>query len=360
MTTPRASQFRAKTVLATCLAVLCAPQAMAQPRPLAIDLRPGISEKPLREAILSPFAASGQALKIGLAADALATLRATPAGSPVQWDVAQLSGPDTAAACRDGLVEKIDPALVGGRDKMIPQALSDCGIGAIYANLVLTWDRDKTDRDKSMPVPTGWADFFDIAKFPGKRGLRRGPRGNLEIALLADGVAPGDVYKLLRTDDGLDRAFRKLDQLRPYVVWWTDAEPAPRQLITGEVLMSSASNVRVAAANPTERRNFAMQWNGGIGMMDFWVLAKGAAPEIQVQAQALLKFAADPKQLAAIPPLAAYGLPAKGAAEGIAVDLLAPSPNAADHTGATLWQDDGVWRDNEEKLGQRFAAFLIR
>ena len=360
MTTPRASHFRAKVVLVAGLAVLCAMPAMAQPRPLAVELRAGLSEKPLRDAILSPFAATGQALRIGLASDPLAPLRATLPGSPPPWDMAQLSGPDAAVACRDGLVEKIDPALVGGRDKMIPQALSECGIGAIYADLVLTWDRDRTDRDKSMPVPSGWADFFDIAKFPGKRGLRRGPRGNLEIALLADGVAPGDVYKLLRTDEGLDRAFRKLDQLRPYIVWWSDSEPAPRQLLTGEVLMSSASNVRVAATNRAERRNFAMQWNGGIGMMDFWVLAKGAAPETLAQAQALLKFAADPKQLAAIPPLAAYGLPAKGAPEGIAADLLAPSPNAADHTGATLWQDDGFWRDNEDKLSQRFAAFLIR
>ena len=46
-------------------------------------------------------------------------------------------------------------------------------------------------------VAPSWADFWDVAKYPGKRGLRKGVRGNLEIALMADGVAPGDVYKTL-------------------------------------------------------------------------------------------------------------------------------------------------------------------
>ena len=99
---------------------------------------------------------------------------------------------------------------------------------------MLAWDRDKFLR-----TPT-WADFWDVAKYPGKRGLRNGVRGNLEIALMADGVAPGDVYKVLATSDGVDRAFRKLDQLKPYIVWWqTDAEAA-RILGSGDVLMTSA------------------------------------------------------------------------------------------------------------------------
>ena len=54
---------------------------------------------------------------------------------------------------------------------------------------------------------------------PASAACRR-VRGNLEFALIADGVAPGDVYKVLATSEGVDRAFRKLDQLKPYIVWW--------------------------------------------------------------------------------------------------------------------------------------------
>ena len=44
-----------------------------------------------------------------------------------------------------------------------------------------------------------------MAKYPGKRGLHKGVRGNLEFALMADGVATADVYKTLATSDGVDQ-----------------------------------------------------------------------------------------------------------------------------------------------------------
>ena len=70
------------------------------------------------------------------------------------------------------------------------------------------------DADKLTTAPTSWADFFDIAKFPGKRGLRKGPKYALEFALIADGVAPTDVYTVLATPEGVDRAFAKLDTIK--------------------------------------------------------------------------------------------------------------------------------------------------
>ena len=52
--------------------------------------------------------------------------------------------------------------------------------------------------------PTTLADFFDTEKFPGKRGLRKSPKANLEMALIADGVAPDEVYATLETDEGVE------------------------------------------------------------------------------------------------------------------------------------------------------------
>ena len=65
---------------------------------------------------------------------------------------------------------------------------------------------------------------------------------------MADGVAPGDVYKTLASGDGVDRAFRKLDQLRPYIVWWETSADAAKILGSGEVLMTSAANPAIVAA----------------------------------------------------------------------------------------------------------------
>src|SRR6185437_16888291 len=114
--------------------------------------------------------------------------------------------------------------------------------GGVVVNTVLAWDKDK------LPITPTWSDFWDVAKYPGKRGLRRGVRGNLEFALIADGVAPGDVYKVLGTSDGVDRAFRKLDQLKPYIVWWHDGAEAAHILASGDVLMTSAYVPQVTSA----------------------------------------------------------------------------------------------------------------
>ena len=48
-------------------------------------------------------------------------------------------------------------------------------------------------------TPTGWADFWDTAKYPGKRSMdaNLGDGSVLEAALLADGVAIDKLYPKL-------------------------------------------------------------------------------------------------------------------------------------------------------------------
>ena len=70
------------------------------------------------------------------------------------------------------------------------------------------------------PKPATIQDFFDLETFPGRRGMRRKPLGNLEFALMADGVPPEEVYAVLDTPEGIDRAFRKLDTIKDEIVWW--------------------------------------------------------------------------------------------------------------------------------------------
>jgi len=52
--------------------------------------------------------------------------------------------------------------------------------------------------------------------------MRKTPRNNLEWALMADGVPADGVYAELRTDDGVDRAFDKLETIRDNIRWWED------------------------------------------------------------------------------------------------------------------------------------------
>ena len=107
-----------------------------------------------------------------------------------------IDGQTLLAGCASGALRKLDWSAIGGRDRLLPQAGTECGQGAVLRGMVLAWSRDK------FSGAPNWADFWDVAKVPGKRGLWRGARGNLEFALIADGVAPSDVYATLRDKPG--------------------------------------------------------------------------------------------------------------------------------------------------------------
>ena len=215
---------------------------------------------------------------------------------------------------------------------------------------VLAWDRDK------FPAAPGWADFWDVAKYPGKRGLYKGVRGNLEFALIADGVSPPDVYKVLATSDGVDRAFRKLDQLKPYIVWWQTGAEAAHILSSGDVLMTTAPSGRIVMANRADHRNFGIQWNAGLYQVESWAIAKGS-PDLR-QAQQFLYFAGMPAVEGRLFDSAGIGGLAKGANDGLAPELQALSPTTQANLNAAVRLDTGFWHDNLPKLQQRFDAWL--
>jgi putative spermidine/putrescine transport system substrate-binding protein len=266
------------------------------------------------------------------------------------WGLVQLTAEELSAGCEEGLLEKVDWSAIGGRDHYLQPAVSDCGVGASAHALVLAWDRDK------FPGTPTWADFFDIARYPGKRALPRRARDVLEIALLADGVAPADVYRTLRGNDGVDRAFRKLDQLRPYLDWWESGSDATRVLGSGEVLMTAALNGNVMAANRAGGRNFGMQWAGAITDFDWWAIPRNS-PEAK-PAQQFLYLVGLPALEARM--LAEAGAPgfAKGLADFAPPAALAASPLLPANLSAGLPTDEAFWHDNQEKLSARFTAWL--
>ena len=67
-------------------------------------------------------------------------------------------------------------------EDFIEGALQDCAVANIVWSTVMAYNTENVDG-----TPTSIADFFDTSKFPGKRGLRKSPKANLEMALAADG-----------------------------------------------------------------------------------------------------------------------------------------------------------------------------
>jgi putative spermidine/putrescine transport system substrate-binding protein len=268
-------------------------------------------------------------------------------------DLALVSAAQAQAGCKSQQLARLDWGRLN-RDRFLPAAAGDCGAGAYVAASGLAWDRDKLNF-----VPN-WQDFWDIARHPGRRGLQKTARGNLEYALLADGVAAGDVYRTLRSQDGQDRAFRKLDQLKPYLTWWDQPGQPAQMLAAGKVLFTSAPAASVLTASAVSHRHFGLQWAGSLTETTFWAVPQASpqgAPHAGASALALL-VATDPARLAEFFQATGLGPPTRDALEMLPEASRGATPAAGLTAGLAL--DEGFWADNQAKLEQRFAAWLAK
>jgi putative spermidine/putrescine transport system substrate-binding protein len=175
---------------------------------------------------------------------------------------------------------------------------------------------------------------------------------------MADGVAPKDVYKTLATDAGVERAFRKLDQLKPNLVWWEKGSQPPQLLASGEVVMTDAYNGRLAAANEKDKKNFKIVWNNNLYTIDSWVVMKGTPNK--AQAEQFLVFVNDPQNQKNLPPKIPYGPTTKASTALIDKDVLPNLATAPQNIATALPIDDKFWLENLDKLNQRFNAWVAK
>ncbi|MDS1138005.1 ABC transporter substrate-binding protein [Nitratireductor indicus] len=274
------------------------------------------------------------------------------AGAP-NWDVVQVEAEELELGCGDGLFETIDWDKLGGEDKFIDSAVHECGVGAIVWSTAIAYDADKLSEG-----PKSWADFWDTQKFPGKRSLRKGPKYTLEFALLADGVNADEVYDVLSTPEGVDRAFKKLDEIRNDIVWWEAGAQPLQFLASGEVVMASAYNGRITGINRSEGRNFKVVWPGSIYAVDSWVILKDA--ENKDAGMDFIAFASEPENQKKLPEFVAYGLPNKEAAGMVSDEYKAELPTTAENLDGAISLDVNFWIDNSEALTERFNAWLAQ
>jgi len=164
------------------------------------------------------------------------------------------------------------------------------------------------------------------------------------------------VYKTLATADGVDRAFRKLDQLRPYIVWWGAEKEAADILSSGDVLMTSAPSGQIATKGLAEHRNFGLQFAASLFEVESWAIMKGS-PALRI-AQQFLYFTGLPAIEARLLRRSGDSGLAKGANDGLTPEELVVSPGNPANLSGALRSDTAFWRDNLAKLRPRFDAWL--
>ncbi len=282
----------------------------------------------------------------------LAKIKAMVQTGGITVDVVDVDAPTLQQGCDEGLFETIDWSKIGPQSEWLPGTTSECGVGTIVYATVLTYDAARLKNG-----PTSISDLFDTRKLPGKRGLWKNPVTNLEFALMADGVPSSDVYKVLATKEGIDRAFRKLDTIKKDVVWWEKGAQAPQMLASGEVVMTTAWNGRILDANK-EGRQFRIVWDHELLDSDFWVIPKGV--KNVGAALDFIRFAVEPKVLAAITRYIPYGPVRTTAAAFVAPEDAVNLPTSPANMKSALTIDNRFWGDQGEEIRRRFTAWLAQ
>lgn len=320
------------------------------------------------EAIIKPFEAeTGIEVRVEDYNGGLAQIRAQVETGSVFWDVVDLELFDSVRGCEEALFEPLDltnlaPAPDGAsvEEDFFPDTLGECGLGLVFYSTAYAYN-EETIGDRR---PETIADFFDLENFPGRRGMRRSPVVNLELALMADGVPADEVYGVLDTEDGVDRAFAKLDTIKDEVIWWQVGAQPPQMLADEEVLMTTAYNGRIFNAQVIENQPFVVVWDGQV--LDAGQLAIVTGTERFDEARQFVEFSSRPSSLAGLGRYIAYS-PVRRSAESListhletGVEMQQHMPNAPENTTRALRNDWAWWSENADDMNERFVAWLLR
>ncbi len=277
----------------------------------------------------------------------------------VRWDVVDLELFDAIKACEEGLLEKIDPDALPpapdgtpAREDFVEDSLMPCGVGNVVGSTVVAYDSERLDKP-----PRQIEDFFNLKEFPGRRGLRRSPKVNLEWALIADGVERDRVYDVLGTEEGLDRAFAVLTRIKPWVDWWHTGEEAIRLLETGQVALSSVYSGRVLDA---VRRGTSLEilWDHQIWFYDVWGIPKHG--QNSERALDFIKFATSTESLARQANLIPYGPVRRSSMAYVDPAMKKMLPMAEHHLTTAIENDAEWWAEHLEAISRRFERWLER
>jgi putative spermidine/putrescine transport system substrate-binding protein len=264
------------------------------------------------------------------------------------WDVMQVESRTLQQGCQQGLFEKLDPARVPPAADLIPGALSECGVG------IFTWAQALAYSDQLREAPKSWADFWDLRRFPGKRGLRRSAKYTLEIALMADGVEPKNVYATLSTEAGVARAFRKLEQIRKDTVWW-EAAPQPSELIAAGIVNMSSGYSLWFDPDQERNRHTRIVWRQSLYDIDSWAIPKGTHK--RDEAYRFIAFASSPERQKVLSEQLNYGPTNRSAVELLPARLAGSLPSSTPNLSGALRIDTTFWIEHGDALERRFNAW---
>jgi putative spermidine/putrescine transport system substrate-binding protein len=310
----------------------------------------GTWTKGFKESFFDPFYKETGIEVIGItsAAEPTAEIRSMVETGNYTWDIGgsmSLSSINQLAAANLIEPHKLDDHPV---IKTIPaQFRTPYAIGSDIYSTAIGYNTEKVKK-----VPQGWKDFWDVKNFPGRRGLRKYPFDSIEQALMADGVAPKDVYPC-----DLDRAFKSLDKVRGDIsAWWTSGAQATQMFSSGEVDMMPTWAARILAARDAGAP-VAISWDQHIWGVDVWAILKGT-PKADICRQFLV-FACDPQRQAKLTEYVMNGPTQPEAFKFIPADRARDLATHPDNMKRGIGIDNDYWAENKSEALDHFNEWIL-
>ncbi len=333
----------------------------------------GAYQESQHKAYVEPYLAANPGVTVTWdtsSAEAVAKLRAMDEAGNVTWDLVDAVASDSMRLCDEGLAEELNhdellaaaPDGTSASEDMDPLIVSDCFVPQIVYSTTFGY---RTDMVGDTP-PTDVCAIFDTATYPGKRALQKRPIDNVEWALYCDGVAKDEIYNVLGTDEGVNRAFAKLDSIKSDVVWWTAGAETPQLLADGEVVFGSTFNGRLFSAITEQNQPIGMLWDMQSFDLDGWVLPANLPADRKARALDFLKFATDTQRLADQAAYISYGpsrkssAPLVGKHAELGIDMAPHMPTDPANSGNIHVYDYEWWADNRDDLNAKFEAWLAK
>lgn len=306
----------------------------------------------------------------------LSEVKAQKAAGAITWDIIDVYAMDTIIGCDEGLFVEFDfdkdfpPAPDGtpASQDMFTTMPSKCAVG----NILYSWTYAYHDEKIGSKKPKKIKDFFNTKKWPGKRGIYKSAMHNLEIALAADGVKPGkggsNIYEILETDAGLDRAFNKIKELctdpKGGCVFWSAGAKPPELLMQGEVVMATGWNGRFFNAEIGEGAPLKQVWDAQGLDYQYMSVIKGGPNE--ADAMKAIAEMTSTEGLAGSAKYIAYAPWRKSSLKVIEAgepwykdgktNMMEQMPTHPNNTKNYFLVDPIFWADNSTEIGERWEA----
>ena len=303
-------------------------------------------------------------------AEAVSKLRAMNEAGNVTWDLVDVEAADAIRLCDEGLAIEIDADEMldagadgsSASDDFGDSLISDCFIPQIVFSTTVGY---RTDMAGDTP-PTSICAIFDTDAYPGKRALNKRPIGNVEWALLCDGVAKDEIYDVLATPEGQERALAKLDTIKSDVIWWSAGADTPQLLADGEIVMGSTYNGRLFSLIAEQNQPVGMLWDAQMLDFDGWIIPKGLPEDRLARVMDYVKFATDTQRLADQAAYISYGparassAPLVGKHAELGIDMAPHMPTDQANAQNVFVTNYEFWADYRDDIDAKFQAWLVK